>query len=161
MTSQPPAEDTREIPRNDKKTDAYYPHSIVSDGNGNNNYPSSFAKKKKTRKKQKRQTKVPASNNAKDDYELVTKLTSSSSSTSTSSTSSSPSSSSSPSKFRVHGALFTVQVIFGISAVVGSIGLPRFHPLTFALYRESSAAILLSFGTYWCYYLVRPSSCWD
>jgi len=48
-----------------------------------------------------------------------------------------------PSKFVTNAALVTAQVIFGISAVVGTIGLPSFHPLTFALIRESSATILL------------------
>lgn len=37
----------------------------------------------------------------------------------------------------------TAQVIFGISAVVGTIGLPSFHPLTFAIVRESNATLLL------------------
>ena len=37
----------------------------------------------------------------------------------------------------------TAQIIFGISAVVGTIGLPSFHPLTFAIVRESNATILL------------------
>lgn len=52
-------------------------------------------------------------------------------------------SSSSPKKCLVYVALITAQVIFGISAVVGTIGLPSFHPLTFALVRESNATILL------------------
>lgn len=43
----------------------------------------------------------------------------------------------------IHGSLCAAQVIFGISAVVGSIGLPAFHPLTFALVRESVASIIL------------------
>lgn len=43
----------------------------------------------------------------------------------------------------VHIALCTAQIIFGFSAVVGTIGLPSFHPLTFALVRESTASILL------------------
>ena len=48
-----------------------------------------------------------------------------------------------PSQYLTNAALITAQVIFGISAVVGTIGLPSFHPLTFALIRESSATILL------------------
>jgi len=48
-----------------------------------------------------------------------------------------------PSSYLIHGALCTAQVIFGISAVVGSIGLPSFHPLTFAVVRESFASLLL------------------
>jgi drug/metabolite transporter (DMT)-like permease len=48
-----------------------------------------------------------------------------------------------PHKCLVYGALISAQVIFGISAVVGTIGLPSFHPLTFALVRESNATLLL------------------
>ncbi len=52
-------------------------------------------------------------------------------------------SSKTPNKFLVYSALMTAQIIFGISAVVGTIGLPSFHPLTFALVRESNATLLL------------------
>jgi drug/metabolite transporter (DMT)-like permease len=48
-----------------------------------------------------------------------------------------------PSKIYIYSALISAQVIFGISAVVGTIGLPSFHPLTFALVRESNATLLL------------------
>ena len=48
-----------------------------------------------------------------------------------------------PNPFFVNCALITPQIIFGISAVVGTIGLPSFHPLTFALVRESNATIIL------------------
>lgn len=48
-----------------------------------------------------------------------------------------------PSSSLIHLALCTAQVIFGVSAVVGAIGLPSFHPLTFALIRESCATVLL------------------
>mmetsp|Transcript_10012 Transcript_10012/g.14996 ORF Transcript_10012/g.14996 Transcript_10012/m.14996 type:complete len:410 (-) Transcript_10012:287-1516(-) len=48
-----------------------------------------------------------------------------------------------PNKLFVNAALMSAQIIFGISAVVGTIGLPSFHPLTFALVRESNATILL------------------
>ncbi len=48
-----------------------------------------------------------------------------------------------PNKFFVYSALISAQVIFGISAVVGTIGLPSFHPLTFAIVRESNATIIL------------------
>lgn len=46
-------------------------------------------------------------------------------------------------KRSIHTALCSAQIIFGISAVVGTIGLPSFHPLTFALIRESCASIVL------------------
>jgi len=49
----------------------------------------------------------------------------------------------SPTKHLVHIGLATAQILFGISAVVGTVGLPSFHPLTFALVRESSATIIL------------------
>lgn len=147
MTSQPTAEDPREdaslhvvrasiptrVPRNDNPG-TYHPPSVI--GGSDDYYPSSFEKKKKKKTKKAKnqeQTKVPVSSN--DDVNETTKIIGS--------PKSSPSPSA-PSKLRIHGALATVQVIFGISAVVGSIGLPRFHPLTFALYRETSAAILLS-----------------
>eukprot|EP00979_Chaetoceros_neogracilis_P010804 scaffold2604_cov221-Chaetoceros_neogracile.AAC.2 len=48
-----------------------------------------------------------------------------------------------PPSYLIHGALCAAQVIFGISAVVGTIGLPSFHPLTFALVRESFASLVL------------------
>mmetsp|Transcript_14307 Transcript_14307/g.21487 ORF Transcript_14307/g.21487 Transcript_14307/m.21487 type:complete len:425 (-) Transcript_14307:1044-2318(-) len=48
-----------------------------------------------------------------------------------------------PPSYLIHSALCTAQVIFGISAVVGSIGLPSFHPLTFALVREACASLVL------------------
>lgn len=48
-----------------------------------------------------------------------------------------------PKSSMIHAALISAQVIFGISAVVGAIGLPSFHPLTFALIRESCATIVL------------------
>eukprot|EP00551_Chaetoceros_affinis_P016826 CAMPEP_0203700434 /NCGR_PEP_ID=MMETSP0091-20130426/31198_1 /ASSEMBLY_ACC=CAM_ASM_001089 /TAXON_ID=426623 /ORGANISM="Chaetoceros affinis, Strain CCMP159" /LENGTH=408 /DNA_ID=CAMNT_0050573707 /DNA_START=36 /DNA_END=1262 /DNA_ORIENTATION=+ len=48
-----------------------------------------------------------------------------------------------PKKFFVYSALISAQVIFGVSAVVGTIGLPSFHPLTFAIVRESNATIIL------------------
>ncbi len=48
-----------------------------------------------------------------------------------------------PSSFLVNSSLISAQVIFGISAVVGTIGLPSFHPLTFALIRESCATVIL------------------
>lgn len=144
MVSQPTAENSRDNSGPDPSTDlktnklgVYHPPSIVGSGN-DDYYPSSFAKKKKKKKttNQEQYMKVSSNNdNDDDDDDVLAKKISSSKS----------SSSSQPSKLRVHGALFTVQVIFGISAVVGRIGLPRFHPLTFALYRETSAAILLSF----------------
>lgn len=43
----------------------------------------------------------------------------------------------------IHVALISVQVIFGTSSIVGALGLPKFHPLTFALVRESCATLLL------------------
>ena len=49
----------------------------------------------------------------------------------------------SPQKLLVYSALLSAQVIFGISAVIGTIGLPSFHPLTFALVREANATLLL------------------
>jgi len=152
MVSQPTAENSREdnsLTIIDSKTDspgAYHPPSITGGGN-DDYYPSSFAKKKKTKSNK---TKSNKSKN-KDQYRKLSRNDDDSDNDddddtdddgldkNLSSTISSP-----PSKLRVHAALFTVQVIFGISAVVGRIGLPRFHPLTFALYRESSAAILLS-----------------
>jgi drug/metabolite transporter (DMT)-like permease len=48
-----------------------------------------------------------------------------------------------PSSSTINIALVTAQVIFGVSAVVGAIGLPSFHPLTFALIREACATIVL------------------
>jgi hypothetical protein len=48
-----------------------------------------------------------------------------------------------PPSYLIHSALCTAQVIFGISAVVGAIGLPSFHPLTFALVREACASLVL------------------
>ena len=54
-----------------------------------------------------------------------------------------PSAGSMISKRSIHTALCSAQIIFGISAVVGTIGLPAFHPLTFALIRESWASIVL------------------
>lgn len=47
------------------------------------------------------------------------------------------------SRTAIHVALCTAQIIFGCSAVVGTIGLPSFHPLTFALVRESTASVIL------------------
>lgn len=62
-----------------------------------------------------------------------------------------------PSRAIIHGALWIAQVIFGCSAVVGTIGLPSFHPLTFALYRESSATfILLTVAHFTSLYCGRP-----
>lgn len=51
--------------------------------------------------------------------------------------------------YMVSIALISAQVIFGISAVVGTIGLPSFHPLTFALIRESCATCLLLIGAHY------------
>lgn len=48
-----------------------------------------------------------------------------------------------PNPFFVNCALIAPQLIFGISAVVGTIGLPSFHPLTFAIVREANATIIL------------------
>eukprot|EP00957_Ditylum_brightwellii_P024557 1854137-Ditylum_brightwellii.AAC.1 len=42
-----------------------------------------------------------------------------------------------------HAALLLANFIFGSGSVVGTLGLPSFHPLTFALIRESFAAVLL------------------
>ena len=44
---------------------------------------------------------------------------------------------------RVHGALIVVQVFFGCGSVVGSLGLPSFNPMVFALIREVCAGALL------------------
>ena len=44
---------------------------------------------------------------------------------------------------RVHGALIVVQVFFGCRSVVGSLGLPSFNPMVFALIREVCAGALL------------------
>lgn len=48
-----------------------------------------------------------------------------------------------PNPFFINCALIAPQIIFGISAVVGTIGLPSFHPLTFAVVREANATIIL------------------
>mmetsp|Transcript_29111 Transcript_29111/g.37565 ORF Transcript_29111/g.37565 Transcript_29111/m.37565 type:complete len:504 (-) Transcript_29111:152-1663(-) len=48
-----------------------------------------------------------------------------------------------PKPFLVHGALVTVQTIFGVGSVVGALGLPAFNPLVFALIREIFAGFLL------------------
>ncbi len=48
-----------------------------------------------------------------------------------------------PTTALIHISLCVAQVIFGVSAVVGAIGLPSFHPLTFAVIRECCATIVL------------------
>ncbi len=48
-----------------------------------------------------------------------------------------------PSLYLVLFGLFSVHVIFGISAVIATIGLSSFHPLTFALIRGISASTIL------------------
>lgn len=44
---------------------------------------------------------------------------------------------------RAHGALLCANFFFGMSAIVGALGLPATHPLVFALYREVLAGALL------------------
>ena len=48
-----------------------------------------------------------------------------------------------PSSFAVHAVLIGVQVIFGIGAVVGKLGLPKTNPVLFAFVREASAGPIL------------------
>ncbi|KAJ1455642.1 hypothetical protein M885DRAFT_463954 [Pelagophyceae sp. CCMP2097] len=48
-----------------------------------------------------------------------------------------------PSNLRIHAALVFTQIIFGAGSVVGSLGLPAFNPLLFALIREGCAGPIL------------------
>ena len=48
-----------------------------------------------------------------------------------------------PSSFAVHAVLIGVQIIFGIGAVVGKLGLPKTNPVLFAFVREASAGPIL------------------
>ena len=49
----------------------------------------------------------------------------------------------------IHGALILIQLLFGVGAVVGALGMPDTNPIAFTLYREILAGfILLLFSTY-------------
>jgi len=140
MQNQPTSENTKEDGNDGfsslSNNRGYHPPGFDDDDDGFD-YPSSFTSQKEHKSHQPLSTSSDDEENDDTDEETDedTEINVKSQKTT-------------PSSYRVHAALIIVQIIFGISAVVGSIGLPSFHPLTFALYRETSASILLAFAAH-------------
>ena len=47
--------------------------------------------------------------------------------------------------YRIHGALFAVNLLFAINYIVSKLGMSSFDPITFAYLRVLGAAIFLNF----------------